>query len=500
MSHLLGLLLLTAVTLVVAEFDVEQSLTSLCKNEQVELSKISEVRAIIELLETKRLSTPCSQEIRESILELLPVISESLDDVCSDEKIEQIRSYHYKYIYTGNKGSNSIIPSSLRNFFLAFGLKASSICKKNMINNLILDTHEYLNAEDFAAIDRWTSAPDNIFDSLSVGGPSDYDDIILATELKRMTSGDDSSSSEKIFIQTGTGDVIKKMQKVCERRFKPFYEKLILPLVALSNMGYNFQGEELERELREMKTNKEIHKWYKVVHLCELATSMEIVEDEEDKEKTSNLDRRLVRILTKDEADAIMHKDGAARLTTNVHEEQVDEPDDDERLKIINYKPEGANPIEDEIVNMNDKDLVKLIKNFDSNKSESVRIRGKILNKIGKLVKDILLKGKLMVVSNLFKKNRDNQVSQRQQLVSLIDEYVYTSIRSSSIDSPVAGGILQRLNMFSKRTVNNIQFSTGSGMLAQEVKETISKAKLMGRSIAVILMITGIICGIIILG
>lgn len=61
-------------------------------------------------------------------------------------------------------------------------------------------------------------------------------------------------------------------------------------------MGYNYQGEDLERELHELRRNDEIKS------LCEAVSSIKIVEGHTERIEK---DQKFVRILSEEEAGAI---------------------------------------------------------------------------------------------------------------------------------------------------------------------------------------------------
>lgn len=468
--------------------DARSALEALCKNAPVAITKLSDIQAIVEQLKSGTAFDGCSEQVKDAILDLEPVIDDA-DDVCSMKKVDQIRVYHLRYIQShvtnGRAEAGVSIPQSLRNFFIGFGLKVNKICKTTMINNLIYDTRELLTPEDFEQLALWTKNEER-FVLQSSNGPADYDDLLLAGDLIRLTETRDSSSNEKIFIQTGASQLLNKIRSVCRRRFKPFYEKLIVPVVSLSNLGYNYQGEELERELREMKSNKEVHQWYEVVYLCQALDDTELVESDEDREKTGGLDRKLVKILTREEAEALKGDDKPA-------------DDDDDALEQIIYKPEGGNPISDVILDDDDRNLNRLIKGFDSNKSDLDRIRSKLFWKMGSFLKENLIGGNFKIIfSTLFRNREEKQQvdgeneskNPRAEIVKAFDEYVQQLTRSSGNDQPVAG-----FSDYGRRAYHNAAYLGPSGIAHKAAEKTIQPFNYgltFWRLIAVILMIAAV--------
>lgn len=437
-----GLLIIAALQLAVQaapqdsdqqDFDVDREAELLCKNKQSDVRRISQVKSIIDYLKSNK-DFECPSEFRQSILDLEETITRDTNDVCNKDKVQQIRHYHERYIAVNGDTSSSAlaIPKSLKNFFLAYGLRVSYICKKNMINSLLIDPHELLDADDFKAMDLWTNKSGSLMEHV-IGAPVDYDDLVLASDLNYLKADENvgGKNKEKLFIQSATGKLIRKIQAKCERRFKPIYDKLIMPLVELSNLGYNFQGEELERELNEIKTNKEVNQWYRLVYLCESLSDMEFLgESEAD---SALADQKAVRILTKQEADELKAQN---RERFGLAEDEF------KHLKQIDYKLEGLIPIDDLVLEADDKNLAKLVRDFDAKKREAERIRNKVFKKMTSFVSNMLKQKQIKFVTDFFKKKLfDGQATEtvgpKDDMVFAIDEFV--SQGQDSSDLPVAG-------------------------------------------------------------
>lgn len=109
-----------------------------------------------------------------------------------------------------------------------------------MIKSLMLDAHNLLNERDFASINKWT----NEKSFMIMDEPNDYDDIILPEDINRLLVKR-NTPDDKVYIQMATSRTVREIVFTCRRRFKPIYSRLILPLVSLSNIGFNYQGAEL---------------------------------------------------------------------------------------------------------------------------------------------------------------------------------------------------------------------------------------------------------------
>lgn len=485
-------LLLFVASFFVGATSNQNDIELVCANKKVRLTRLSQVRALVHSLnQTTTNGNQCPASIREALVELDRVANENNDDVCSPEKVEQIRDYYLKYV---DMQANQTVPTAIKTFFLGLGLKVSGTCKKNMINSLMLDARHILNEQDYAIINKWTD--DNSFISKIMNEPSDYDDIILTRDFDLLfygNQGEQTQSNErqtdKIFLQTATGATIRQIQTVCGRRFGPIYDRLLMPIVALSNIGLNYQGEELERELQEMSVNKEVHQWYRIVYLCDALASIVIVETPEDRAKVEGLDKRLVRVLTQEEA--------AALKWAPAEEEQVDK---DERIEQVVYRPEHVNKIDDLVVDYSDASLINLIKRFAVHKSESDRIRAKIVRKVGLFIKDLLIKGQIRVVGSLmFGKrasysNGNNNTSFNDNIVKLIDDYTEQAT-SVARDAPVAG-LMKVYGGALKRKYRELAYRRELNAYNMERKQKMDPAairRLFWRTVAVLLFVSGVL-------
>lgn len=457
---------------------VRESVILLCKNEQsLKLNKISQVKEIVHFLKTNLDSAqPCEQDLIDSTLDIERVISRDLDDVCTLKKVDQIREYHSRYIAYSSK-DELLIAEPLKRFFIGFALQVSSICKKTMINSLILDTQQ-LTPEDSRTIEIWTNKNNGLVQDAGFG-PEDFDDLLLLKDLDEL-SGESSANDEKVFIQTGSVAMLNEIRLSCNRRFKPIYSRLILPLVELSNLGFDYQGEDLERELELLKHDELVAKWYKIAYLCETLDDVVLVEESADRIATEGLEKNLIRILTEEEASQL----GVLPEVQSVYRF---EPEPEQNSFGI--------PIGDLVIDDSDENFGKLINTFDSQRSRLERIRKKMLIKVGQFLKNSLLKGKINIVDSMFNRREGQSkallAEQRRNAITAIDNYVQ-QVNSSTIDKPVSG-----LTDYGRRAYHNGRFVVAHrgnypGAAEEVRKKRHSLGKIIYRTLAVILFIVGV--------
>lgn len=424
----------------------QQSLQKLCNKERVALTKISEVLSVIEELKktiyVEIKESSCPIEVRQAIQEAGKVIEEN-EDVCSREKTDLIYNFHLRYISSEQRDNlRKHLPKSLKIFMIGYGLRVSSICKRNMINNLISDTHALLGEHDFQLMNSFTDDKQGILSKMN-GKPQDFDDILLASDLLNMKQdlddgkkedGNQVNEYEKIFVKAKTGPAVRKMKLACQNRYKPFYEKLILPLVRLADVGYNYKGEDMAKELAEIKSNPEIGKWYSLVYFCEILLTVEVVENESSSklDKSVANDEQIVDILSVDEAKEMR------RVLTRITSQDIVP----KGLEKVEYSLKDKNiPLDDLILNKEDGNFSSQVDKFDTSLSVFHRIRHQFFSKTCKVIKEYIASGKLNIRSTfLSSKQRSEHTAdeQRGELIGAIDEYIEDSEQSAH-DEPVAG-------------------------------------------------------------
>lgn len=466
--------------------DVE-TLRSLCANRRVDLTRASELNKLAQVASRKQDEAAvdddqsgCSQRIRLALVELDQLVSSDNENVCSPDKVRQIKAYYMRYIDKSSQDgqSQTALPKALSQFFLAYGLGVSNLCKKNMITSLMLEGHELLDERDYELINPWTSE-DSIIGRV-MNEPSDYDDLILPKDIAGLFGDKNKNKDDKddkVFLQTATGHVVRKLQALCSRRFRPIYEQLILPLITLSNIGFNYQGEELEKELQEMSANKEVHQWYRIVYLCESMSSIEIVEDQQDADKTEGQDKKLVRILTREEAEQLKR---AAQVAPNGSSSA-----DDGLAKQLDYRMQFELKMADLIVDNQNRDLIRLVNKFETRKSELDRVRAKVIKKLANYMKEFILSGNVNIVGGLVNKSGGNM---NDEMVRSIDDYVRQVSGNGDQDRAVAG-----VSSFAKRVYHNTAYHGVEGVSSRVGKglQAAGFKSIFWRAVATILFILG---------
>lgn len=434
---------LAALTLISVSVVNGANLKTICDNEPLPLVRVSETKQLLEeaVWDQSQTCLPYKDSMGE-LYQLLTVLEEG--KICNMDMVQMIRDYHMNFI---KKGSAKPIPITLKNFFVSLCFQISAECKMALINNLEIDTKEHIKEEDYAQIQFLENYGATLLDFNEE--ISDFDDIVLLSDF--MNAGGQQKQpgdQTRIIVKAKTNNMMRELVKNCDTKFKPFYDKLIMPLIHLSNMGYNYQGELLERELEELKHNKLVRRWYNILQTCEAFRAIEIYEDSEGTEQVGG-DKQVLTFISQDEAEILQQKN------VKTIEDEVKAIED----KPIDYEPSSWHN-NDELWIKDQKELDKLVKKYKTNASESDRIRSKLMKKLLAKMKEVIMSGKIhLVASELLNVNRRSgaceteEVDVKQDLIMMMDEAIVEDEQEQMIqkgqeplDQAVAGGAKRRPN------------------------------------------------------
>lgn len=265
----------------------------------------------------------CSKRYGNILADLRDIVERSNDNVCSDEKIYLIDEFHRNYISTARDDIKlryaevkQAAPEVLRLFFMHYAMEVSAICKRGLITNIEWDLQDKHDEDefDFESETFFNKLMEKMSTSFSpVTAVNDYDDALLIWDLVQHNGNEETDpltgESVKLYVKTNQIEQIKQIQERCRCRFRPFYDKLIMPIISLSDMGYSCSGERFERELGELKTNKLVNRWYGITQVCEAILPIKFYQD-------SSLQEHETVIISKDEAQ-LLNKERSDDTTAN---------------------------------------------------------------------------------------------------------------------------------------------------------------------------------------
>ena len=367
-----GILALAAVLLALSGATADSAdLDQLCSGRMKSITHVSHAKALVE--ESKSYTGNACDHVKLP-LSRLEIIIEAVESgrICNLDFVEKVRQFKADFISV-----DGAIPPALVQFFNSLCFQVSAECKKSLINNLELDTKGKISAEDYAIFESAsaTNSNDNDDGDENVSGPRDFDDILLPGDIESVIGKHYKDARLRMLINPVVGEKMRKMVEICPIKFKPFYSKLILPIVELSNLGYNFQGEMLQRELDELRRNKLVQKWFNIVQVCESFQTSDIFIDK------ANLvgDSKSLTFVDAAEAEKLSLSQGSITDFTS-----SDKP--------LEYEPLNGSNL-NELWIQDHKELKKQVDNYKASYNRSRRVKSTIRKNLGKMLKQALSSG-----------------------------------------------------------------------------------------------------------
>lgn len=299
------------------------SLQEVCDNETKYLGweSIEDVRKFIE--QFKADPSACHKRFHNSINELEAVLQDDLlADNCGDRLYRAIRDYHRRFISYYVPEADKVelrqqytnglepIPRAIHDFFIVFVNTISSICKHRLIKQLDAEIHDknLITDDEFAMMAKMSEDAVRVMGDNYHEDSKKIDDVIIPADPLPVTE------YTKLYVQVRFNDVLEKAQEVCEKKFKPVYDELFVPIIRLNNLGYWDKSESLKENLR-FRWDRTITRWYSIIQICEIFRDVEIIVDTSSNSVVADLlieneskDRRLIKqtnILSKQEADEL---------------------------------------------------------------------------------------------------------------------------------------------------------------------------------------------------
>lgn len=249
-----------------------EDLKKLCANETVHLYSLHTIDRFVKLLEDGP-QIACPNQIKSALVALSQLIETDSGNVCTMRKATAIENYYTDYL-NSTVENHQPLPSSLRDFSLAYGLRVSYDCKWNMIKQLRDRVPHLVDDDDYLALGQWINkqSPANQL----LGGVGNPDDIFLPSDL-----GLEPDSRATRAVPKEIRPLIQRLQSVCQNRFRPVYEPLLLPLAKLANLGFNHRDKWLKKALALDNIKTTVYRWSRIVFFCETLTLMKLSERKE---------------------------------------------------------------------------------------------------------------------------------------------------------------------------------------------------------------------------
>ena len=286
----------------------------ICSNRRTLVESMDEMLQLIGFINRSELK--CSTYLA-ALYELDPILKIKRDNLCGNKSIDLIRDYHFRFIQPFRRSNRKptkgeplprdlvkeqlfpeprkytvevddynhslIAPIAVRHFFLKLVLQISKHCKQTMVANLLADTGELLEDEHrdmmklFEKDQVYGRVLGDEYDGL------DFDTVLYIPELDGVKKGVQPESKERELPTDGSKDAaLYKIVRSCQMRFKPIYDKLIMPIVRLSKLGYDYlNSDAFEHDHATFLNSGRLNVWLAIVHTCEIFSKTKLITQSE---------------------------------------------------------------------------------------------------------------------------------------------------------------------------------------------------------------------------
>lgn len=323
---MLALVALTVCGLIAGSFGADlpksleievKKLKEICANRYVPIDDVKDVQLFIKIL--NRAPKLCPKKFLQSFMELDPILTlEKHHRLCDEDKFQLIAAYHFRYIMpkveTYSSGDDLtalgheivsqplkvhlqnfgvqvdqynnviMIPNSLQIFFKAWALQVSGLCKKTLMENLNRAVQENMDKSDIAMINAFiATSKEGVVDPVSGEKINDlnFSGIVYMPDLEGNTRPElDALREETIKLDLKKDPEVERFFHACKLRFRPVYMKLILPVVRLAKLGYDYMGPKLDKAYGTIQDDPLVNAWAAVTAICELRGTIEIMESD----------------------------------------------------------------------------------------------------------------------------------------------------------------------------------------------------------------------------
>lgn len=338
----------------------------LCGNVHVQLNSIVDLQ--------RTTTVGCPSHVAKAFNELVKLVSEY--NVCTMQKAIDITHYYETYLKRPDGEADgpdrrslldrvarkllcadaidkpSILNEQLVRFAISYGMLVSSACKTLLIEDFYKKASYLLDASDYEALKEWTGDDGPIAQLLApiTNGvefplPTDFAALIPEFEQQNMLALHATNSAKII-----------RAQQVCEKRFRPLYAPIVLPIAHLARNGLDYNRFHLVHHLILLqRLRKHNALWSRIVFLCETLKDIEVID------APAGSPAGLIEIADKEE---VRDKNKPVASTS---------------LKRLRpYQPYAD--IKGMILMSADIRLKSAVKAFDANRSETDRLREKLLD------------------------------------------------------------------------------------------------------------------------
>lgn len=184
-------------------------------------------------------------------------------EICTMDKATRITEYHDIYIKHQIAGQ---LPRELVRFAVAYGMQVHDQCSASMTIDLLRLAFWNLEPEDFEALEEWISDGSSITRLLSL--LTNQGDYFQLADFSFLVTKEERNELPPIIVRNSRKLI--RAEDICEKRFRPIYEPMILPIAHLSRNGFHYRKFQVSDFLAlHPLLRKQNERWSRIIFLCE---------------------------------------------------------------------------------------------------------------------------------------------------------------------------------------------------------------------------------------
>lgn len=303
---------------------IAETVCKLTRGSHTQIGRVSTIGKLVaffkDLPPAHKLAS-CGEKYSDALDQLQQVVSQSNDNVCSEQKLSLIERFHHDFISRTwrdkqqQKFGKLVAPKILILFFLHYVARVSATCKQSLMNqttnSLAALTNDPEKLETLDGILRELSTKMGTRPELK-----GYDDIVLLWSLvdkfpMKKRDGDYMSPPGNrkrmhLKVNPSKADKLEMFQTICSSKLRPVYAASILPVLRLADLGYYLDNEQFSAELA---GQPDLRRQIGVAQLCESMLPVKVFKDD-----TLQSDQMV--LMTRDEAGPIYDEGEDVQLPT----------------------------------------------------------------------------------------------------------------------------------------------------------------------------------------
>lgn len=313
----------------------------LCGDKEVYIPTVKAMQRLI-LVASNSNYMKCRNSYKRSLNELDAILKLPRAHLCEKRYFNLLRSFHFRFISPPKHvdripeqyeplpreivrgqlhpepqtyvapldahGQPLLLPLAARHFFLSFMLQLSAQCKRTLLANLATGEPQRLYTDDERAnaimgmlagadgplgeLVRRQDVPQMRAKQRAMAPTEiDFETALYMPDLEgipapwKKKANETPPASKRTFIvagaDTAASSPLMDLVHACRLKFKPIYDEIIIPVIRMSKLGYEYLGDRLSEEEHARLTGDEVKTWLNAVRVCEIFNEIMIVPEQD---------------------------------------------------------------------------------------------------------------------------------------------------------------------------------------------------------------------------